>query len=183
NFLLSPITQTTSSHQKSDTTTAALSSNHLIHGILPSDSTLHIFIRSQLRARGGVINVGRSLTKFPLVESITVVDEFDTWNFDQLRDLFELILVPEGEKFPLVWELASDVQILYLFELYGRNKTNNYENPQTNRNADQPSRASLEQFVIDVCEKENNGMTNKWLQALYADDIIAFDHLANLNFA
>ena len=40
--------------------------------------------------RGEFIDVGRELSKLPLVNPITLVDEFDTWHFDYLHGLFEL---------------------------------------------------------------------------------------------
>jgi hypothetical protein len=164
---------------RSTIVTAALSPNILVHGPLAPGSTLDVFIRSQLLARGGTINVGRPLTKLKLVEPITLVDEFDTWHFDQLRGLFELNLVPEKKEFPLIWKLSYDAKIFFIFKIPG-DDNNDDANEQTNRHVDRPSTVSLERFVEDVCEKENNGMTEKWIDALRADDLLKFDHLANL---
>ena len=145
-------------------------------GSLRSGCTLDVFIRTQLQARGDIIDVGRPLTKLPLVEPITLIDEFDIWYFDHLRGLFELTLIPESEEFPRRWKLSLDTKINFVFKL-----PNQYENnEQTGRNTDRPSTVSLERFVNDVCEKENNGMAEKWLEGLRRDDLFTFDHLANL---
>ena len=53
---------------------------------VPPGSVLDTFIRHQLSTRGE-INVGRTLSKFALVNPITLVDEFDTWYFDHLHGL------------------------------------------------------------------------------------------------
>jgi hypothetical protein len=149
-------------------------SQGLIHG-----SILDIFIRNQLSARGD-INVGRPLSKLPLVDPITLIDEFDTWHFDHLHGLFELNLLPENQNFPLRWKLASDAKLSYKIEITKKNK--DQENEQKTRNVDRPNTASLEQFIEDVCEKENNGMATKWIEALHADDLFTYDHLANLKY-
>ncbi|CAF4654000.1 unnamed protein product [Rotaria sp. Silwood1] len=182
NFLLSPLTEITSK-RRSQEKFEALSSDNLVRAYLNSGCTLDVFIRSQLLARGDSIDVGRPLSKLPLIESITLVDEFDTWYFDQLRGLFELNLIPDEKQFPRRWKLAADAQIFYTIELAGKQKRDDYENEKTIRNIDRPSTVSLERFVEDVCEKENNGMAAKWLDALRADDIFTYDHLANLKYA
>ena len=153
-----------------------MSPDILVDGSLRSGCTLDVFIRTQLQARGDIIDVGRPLTKLPLVEPITLIDEFDIWYFDHLRGLFELTLIPESEEFPRRWKLSPDTKINFVFKL-----PNQYENnEQTGRNTDRPSTVSLERFVNDVCEKENNGMAEKWLEGLRRDDLFTFDHLANL---
>ncbi|CAF1244888.1 unnamed protein product [Rotaria sordida] len=181
-FLLLPLAEITSK-RKSQEKFEILSSNRFVHGRLISGCTLDVFIRSQLHARGDTIDVGRSLSKLPLVDPITLVDEFDTWYFDHLRGIFELNLIVEKKEFPRRWKLASDAQLFYLIELPGQQRTNDHENEKTIRSIDRPSTVSLERFVEDVCEKENNGMTAKWIEALRADDMLTFDHLANLKHA
>ncbi|CAF3886512.1 unnamed protein product [Rotaria sordida] len=181
-FLLSPLAEITSK-RNSQEKFEILSSNRFVHGHLISGCTLDVFIRSQLHARGDTIDVGRSLSKLPLVDPITLVDEFDTWYFDHLRGIFELNLIVEKKEFPRRWKLASDAQLFYLIELPGQQRTNDHENEKTIRSIDRPSTVSLERFVEDVCEKENNGMTAKWIEALRADDMLTFDHLANLKHA
>ena len=140
------------------------------------------FIRSQLSARGGTVDVGRPLSKLPLVNPINLVDEFDTWHFDHLRGLFELNLVPEGQCFPRKWKVAPDVKLRFLLQTPNTSERSDENQEPTTRNIDRPSTISLERFVEEVCEKENNGMVTKWLDALRADDLISFDHLANLKF-
>jgi hypothetical protein len=165
---------------RSTTTTTALSSKVLVQGPLLPGSTLDVFIRSQLLARGGTIDVGRQLTKLPLIEPITLVDEFDTWHFDHLRGLFELSLVPEKKQFPRRWKLAPNAKFSLICATPEEDEDNDRENEQTSRNVDRPSTESLERFVSDVCKKENNGMAVKWLEALHKEDLFTFDHLANL---
>lgn len=159
--------------------TIILSPDKLYHGRVVSGSPLDEFIRYQLLARGGTIDAGRQLTKFPLVEPLVLVDEFDTWHFDYLCNLFELNLLPSDKSFPRIWKLDKNTQIFYLFELTNGNTS---ESDPGTRNVDRPSTVSLQRFVEDVCEKENNGMAKKWLDALREDDIFTYDHLANLKF-
>ncbi|CAF1560667.1 unnamed protein product, partial [Didymodactylos carnosus] len=175
-FLLSPLAKA-ASRQKPN----VLSSTEFIGGPIPPGTTLDIFIRAQLLARGGTIDLGRPLTKLPLVEPIVLVDEFDTWHFDRLRGLFELNLVNEP-CFPQKWTLAPDGELFYIFETPADRTNTNQAGEQTVRNVDRPSTQSLEQFVTDICEKENNGMASKWLTDLRADDLFSYDHLANLKF-
>ena len=137
-----------------------------------------MFIHSQLLARGGTIDVGRQLRKLPLIDPITLVDEFDTWYFDRLRGLFELNLITDNEYLPRKWKLKPDAKLVYVFCIPGDNKKG--EDANMTRNVDRPSTISLERFVKEVCEKENNGMATKWLTALRADDLFTFDHVANL---
>lgn len=113
---------------------------------------------------------------------INLVDEFDTWYFDHLRGLFELNLVPEGQHFPRKWKLATDAKFRFLLQTPNSSRINDENQEQATRNIDRPSTISLERFVEEVCEKENNGMAKKWLDALRADDLTSFDHLANLKF-
>jgi hypothetical protein len=35
-------------------------------------------------------------------------------------------------------------------------------------------------FVHDVCANENNGKEKEWLDALHGEDIVTYEHLANL---
>jgi len=142
-----------------------------------------VFIRFQLFARGGTIDVGRPLTKFPLAEPIVLVDEFDIWHFDHLHNLFELNLLSPNDTFPRKWKLNSDTEIFYLIKLSADGINVDQEDELTGRNVDRPSTISLERFIGDVCEKENNGMTAKWLDALREDDIFTYDHLANLKYS
>ncbi|CAF1520049.1 unnamed protein product, partial [Didymodactylos carnosus] len=162
--------------------TISVSSVDLIGGPVPSGSTLDAFIRIQLDMRGGTIDAGRALTKLPLVDPIVLVDEFDTWYFDHLRGLFELNLVPEQQIFPHKWKLAPNTKLFYLFELPDDSTSTDQKVVQRAKNIDRPSTISLELFVEDVCEKENNGMAEDWIKALRADHIFSYDHLANLKY-
>ncbi|CAF3321688.1 unnamed protein product [Rotaria sp. Silwood2] len=162
--------------------TISISSDDLIGGPIPPGSTLDAFIRTQLDTRGGTINAGRALTKLPLVDPIILVDEFDTWYFDHLHGLFELNLVPEKQIFPHKWKLAPNAELFYLFEWPGDSTSTDQEVAQRAKNIDRPSTISLERFVEDVCEKENNGMAKDWIKALRADHLFSYDHLANLKY-
>ncbi|CAF3715525.1 unnamed protein product [Rotaria sp. Silwood1] len=163
-------------------TPTALLPNNLCGGLLIPGSTLDEFIRFQLLARGRRVDVGRPLAKLPLAEPIVLVDEFDTWHFDYLRNLFELNLLPPEKLFPKIWKLDENTELFYLLELPNNSNSTNQEDDQRTRNVDRPSTVSLQRFVEDVCEKENNGMTKKWLDALHEDDIFTYDHLVNLKY-
>jgi hypothetical protein len=169
-------------HFRLTPTNMSISSDDLIGGPIPPGSTLDAFIRTQLDIRGGTIDAGRTLTKLPLVDPIVLVDEFDTWYFDHLHGLFELNLVPERQTFPRKWKLAPNVELFYLFEWPDDNTSTDQEGAQTAKNVDRPSTASLERFVEDVCEKENNGMATDWIKALRVDHLFSYDHLANLKY-
>ncbi|CAF5043093.1 unnamed protein product, partial [Rotaria sp. Silwood1] len=98
-------------------TPTALLPNNLCGGLLIPGSTLDEFIRFQLLARGRRVDVGRPLAKLPLAEPIVLVDEFDTWHFDYLRNLFELNLLPPEKLFPKIWKLDENTELFYLLEL------------------------------------------------------------------
>ncbi|CAF1454924.1 unnamed protein product [Adineta steineri] len=176
-FLLCPFNEI-QHKQKLIQTANPLSPDVLYSGRVISGSILDAFIRSQLLSRGHVVDTGRSLTKFCLVEPLVLSDEFDTWYFDYLRDLFELNLLSPEKSFPKRWKIDENTKIFYLLEL----PKNNDNIDQGTRNVDRPSTVSLQRFIEDVCEKENNGMTKKWFEALHEDDIFTYDHLANLKF-
>ena len=143
---------------------------------LPQLCILNIFIRHQLKARGETIDLGSPKAKFSLVDPINITDEFDTWYFDHLHGLFELNLIRENQDFPRRWNLTSDAQIFY--RICSSKDLSNEES--TIRNVDRPSTASLERFVEDVCEKQNNGLAKKWIDALHSDDILTYADLASL---
>ncbi|CAF1453419.1 unnamed protein product [Rotaria sp. Silwood1] len=164
-------------------TNISILSDDLIGGPIPPGSTLDVFIRTQLVMRGGTIDAGRALTKLPLIEPIVLVDEFDTWYFDHLHGLFELNLVPQQQFFPRKWKLAPNVELYYLFEWLNDSMSTDQESAQTAKNVDRPSTVSLERFVEDVCEKENNGMAEEWIKALRTDHLFSYDHLVNLKYS
>ncbi|CAF4946847.1 unnamed protein product [Rotaria sp. Silwood1] len=181
-FLLCPLAKTSSKRRMLPTNISILSDD-LIGGPIPPGSTLDVFIRTQLVMRGGTIDAGRALTKLPLIEPIVLVDEFDTWYFDHLHGLFELNLVPQQQFFPRKWKLAPNVELYYLFEWLNDSMSTDQESAQTAKNVDRPSTVSLERFVEDVCEKENNGMAEEWIKALRTDHLFSYDHLVNLKYS
>ncbi|CAF2053549.1 unnamed protein product, partial [Rotaria magnacalcarata] len=165
-----------------DLTNSSISTKDLVGGPILSGSTLDVFIRTQLKIRGGTIDTGRELTKFSLVDPIVLVDEFDTWYFDHLHGLFELNLVPIENTFPHKWKLTPDTKLFYVFEFADDIRSTNQDDAQRPMSIDRPRTVSLQCFVADVCEKENNGMTQDWTKALRADHLFTYDHLANLKF-
>ena len=145
---------------------------------------LDVFIREQLLARG-TIDPGRSLRKLQLAEPITVDDEFDTWFFDHMRGVMQLWLVNnDGPAFPTRWKLDPNANISYVIETGDSRKNDDddddVESSKTMVNIDRPRTISLEHFVHDVCEKENNGKYEKWIAALREDDVTTYAHLAGL---
>ena len=153
--------------------------NHIDdNGSLPQGCVLDVFIQHQLKLRGGVVDSSRPLSKLQLINPITLVDEFDIWLFDHLHGLFELHLIPENGSFPARWQLAANAQLSYRIQRIGDQPNEE----SSSHNVDRPNTSSLEKFVQDVCEKENNGMATKWIKALHDADISMFDHLASLKF-
>jgi hypothetical protein len=149
---------------------------------LPHGCVLDVFIRSQLSARG-VVNTGYSLTKLQLAEPLTIEDEFDTWYFDYMRGLFDLWLIPTNtQTFPLKWSITENAEILFKIGNKSVNSISDINNSSANGNIDRPNTVSLEKFISDICEKENNGNTEKWLEGLRTEDIRSYAHLANLKF-
>lgn len=146
---------------------------------------LDVFIREQLLSKG-IIDVGRPLRKVQLAEPITVDDEFDTWHFDHMRGVIQLWLVNNtGPSFPNRWKLDSNANISYVIETgdIDKNTDNDHDDNESSKNTiniDRPRTISLEHFVHDVCEKENNGKYEKWISALREDDVITYAHLAGL---
>ncbi|CAF4278285.1 unnamed protein product, partial [Rotaria sp. Silwood2] len=117
-------------------------------------------------------------TRFRLVEPIRLNDEFDRWEYDHLRGLFELELEPHGSntRFPTRWHLADNVSI------YCRiNTINSSEQNASSSHFDRLHTDSLDAFVQDVCAHENNNRSNEWLKALRDADILHFEHLTSLD--
>jgi hypothetical protein len=82
------------------------------------------------------------------------------------------------EKFlPTCWLLAKDARIHCQFAFSGTRQANETTTPLI---FDRPRTTSLEQFVHDVCAKEDNMQGEKWFEALCAEDILSFTHLSNL---
>lgn len=144
---------------------------------------LDVFIRSQLSARG-VIDSGHALSKLQLAEALTIEDEFDTWYFDYMRSLFDIWLLPSNAPtFPLKWSITEDAHINFRTGNKSVSSINDMNQSNVTNNTDRPSTISLEKFIEDICEKENNGNKQKWLDGLRAEDIRSYAHLANLKFS
>ena len=145
--------------------------------LLQPKSLLALFIHEQLNSFGTIRQ--RQSERLRLVESIVIADEFGPWSYDHLRGLFELELRSHLTKsFPSAWILDKDARIHCHFVFSGARQdattttaSLNFDNPRTN---------SLEQFVQDVCAKEENMKATEWLEALRAEDILSFPHLSNL---
>jgi hypothetical protein len=139
---------------------------------------LYLFICKQLGDRG-IITAGnrRGLACFRLIEPITLTDDFGTWQYDHWRGLFDLELSPRGAnaEFPIRWRLADDARIHCRIE-----KHDSVGKISSSSNGDRPRTASLDVFVEDVCAHENNGQKTAWLDALHKEDILTYEHLANL---
>ncbi|CAF4819223.1 unnamed protein product [Rotaria sp. Silwood1] len=117
-------------------------------------------------------------TRFRLVEQIRLNDEFDRWEYDHLRGLFDLELEPHvsNTRFPTRWQLANNVSI------YCRIKTiNNNEQKTSSSHFNRLHTDSLDTFVQNVCAQENNSRSNDWLKALRDADIVHFEHLTSLD--
>ncbi|CAF1398490.1 unnamed protein product [Adineta steineri] len=165
----------------STTTTSPLSSNETRP--LARGCVLDMFIRTHLSDRG-VVNTGFCLTKLQLAEPLTIEDEFDTWYFDYMRGMFDIWLIPRNtQTFPLKWSINEDTEISLNITSAGIITNIGNNNISTGGNIDRPSTVSLERFINDICQKENNGNTDKWLAELHNEDIQSYTHLANLKFS
>ncbi|CAF3171708.1 unnamed protein product [Rotaria sp. Silwood2] len=170
NFLLRSLDQPVSSKTRSTINVE----NNIIHP-LNHRCILHLFIRKQMAERG-VIDFGRERPKFRLVEPITLNDEFDTWYFDHFHSLFDLFLIrPNNESFPILWELIEKSKITYqIISVYSTNDSDQ-------KTIQRPSTKSLEKFIEDICQIEDNGMASNWIELLRKEDITTYAHLTNLN--
>ncbi len=135
-----------------------------------------MFIQEQVRSLGTIRQ--RQSTRLRLVEPLTTTDEFGAWSYDHFRGLFEMELRSHLKKsFPTSWVLDKDARIhcQYVFsDTRQANETTGF------LVRDRPRTSSLEQFVEDICAKEDNKQADKWLEALQAEDILSFTHLSNL---
>ncbi|CAF3345714.1 unnamed protein product, partial [Rotaria sp. Silwood2] len=170
NFLLLSLDQSVSSKTRS---TINLEKN-ITHPLNPG-CILDLFIRKQMTQRG-VVDFGRERPKFRLVEPITLNDEFDTWHFDHFHSLFDLYLTrPNNESFPIRWELIEQSKITYqIISFYSTND-------RDQKPIKKPSTKSLEKFIEDICQIEDNGMASNWIELLRKEDITTYAHLTNLN--
>jgi hypothetical protein len=135
-----------------------------------------LFIHEQVKSLGTIRQ--QQSERLRLAESISTNDEFGTWSYDHFRDLFEIELRSHLEKFfPPCWVLTNDARIHCQFVFSGTRQDNE---TTPSRIFDRPRTSSLEQFVQDVCAKEDNLPARKWFEALQAEDILSFPHLSNL---
>ncbi|CAF1054908.1 unnamed protein product [Didymodactylos carnosus] len=111
--------------------------------------------------------------------SFSSTDDFDTWHFDHLRDIFDLWIVPDfnnkKKKFPQKWQLATDAKIFCKV-------TDSFAVSQDlgKGNIERPNTQSLETFIKDICLIENCDTYKHWIQALRLEDITTYSHLSNL---
>ncbi|CAF0787182.1 unnamed protein product [Adineta ricciae] len=151
-------------------------SNYNNKFILDPNSTFALFIREQVSSRGIIRQ--RQSARLRLVEPVSITDEFSSWSYDHLRDLFHIELRSHSERtFPSCWVLNKGVRIHCQFVVDGAQQNSESEISSI---VDCPRTGSLEQFVHDVCDKEDNGQANAWLKALREEDILTFAHLSNL---
>ncbi len=129
----------------------------------------------------GIITFNRLRTKFHLVEPITLTDEFDSWTFDHFHSIFDIWLtrnLNNKEYFPAQWKLANDAMINYIIV----DRFISGDDNQRSRYIERPSTKSLDNFLRDVCELEDNDMFTEWFEALNEDEsITTYSHLTNLN--
>ena len=145
---------------------------------LSSACLLYLFIRQQLSDRGTITsNTARGLAPFRLIEPISSIDDFGTFQYDHWRGLFDLQLFPhtKATAFPPRWRLADNARIFCDIRDHGTMGI-----VTSSSNGDRPRTASLDVFVRDVCIHENNGQGNAWLDALRKEDILTYEHLSNL---
>ena len=142
---------------------------------LHSGSLLALFVHELLRSLDTIQT--RQPTRLRLVEPLTTTDEFSTWSYDHFRGIFEMELRPHGQpSFPNSWRLANDARIHCQFIQIGARQTDgNAASPILDR----PRTGSLEQFIQDICAKEDME-ADRWLKALHEEDIHSFVHLSNL---
>ena len=174
-FLLQVIPKGNTTVNRSPTNSEPFS-NYNNKFLLDPDSTFALFIREQVRSLGTIRQ--RQSVRLRLVEPVSITDEFGTWFYDHFRGLFETELRSYSEKsFPPYWTLDNEAHIYCQFVIDGTEQDNE---TGTSSILAPPRTNSLEQFVNDVCAKEDNAQANSWLKALYAEDIITFAHLSNL---
>ncbi|CAF2983559.1 unnamed protein product [Rotaria sp. Silwood2] len=146
---------------------------------LEKNCLINLFIRQKLHDRDILTSSSnhRNSDCFRLIESVSLTDDFGTWQYDHWRDVLDLKLSPHGTntRFPARWKLADDARIHCLITNDDFTRTESSSSYNT-----RPRTASLNVFVHDVCMHENNGQEDIWLRDLYKEDIRTFEHLANL---
>jgi hypothetical protein len=107
-----------------------------------------------------------------------MTDDFSTWQYDHWHGLFDLIIEPFDRKnpFPTRWRLSDDADIYFRI-----NDNDSTVKTSFSSVHDKPRTTSLHAFVNDVCARENNGQSKIWLNKLQREDILTFEHLANLS--
>lgn len=142
---------------------------------LHPESLLALFVHELLRPFDNIRT--RQPTRLRLVEPLTSTDNFSTWSYDHFRGIFEMELRPHGAKsFPSSWRLANDAGIHYQLIQEGARQNNG---DVASAVLDRPRTGSLQQFIQDICAKEDME-AEKWLKALEEEDIHSFVHLSNL---
>jgi hypothetical protein len=105
-------------------------------------------------------------------------DDFDNWEYDHLRGLFDFELEPHDKntQFPTRWHLADNVSI------YCCIKTINSSEKQSSSSCfDKLHTDSLDAFVRNVCARENKDRSDDWLKVLNKADILHFEDLTSLD--
>ena len=146
--------------------------------LLRKNCLFYLFIQQQLRDRDVITTTTHQISpSFRLMEPISSIDDFGTWQYDHWRGLFELELVPHerNSRFPSRWRSVDDIRIFC--SIY---KPDTIRSVSSLRREDRPRTTSLDVFVHDVCARENNGQGTTWLEALRMEAILTYEHLANL---
>ncbi|CAF3762706.1 unnamed protein product [Rotaria sp. Silwood1] len=147
---------------------------------LDRGTILDLFIRQQMIDRG-LITFSSPRSRFRLVESVSLTDEFDSWIFDHFHGLMDIWLaidLTNQTKFPEKWKLSPTANIKYTIV----KQLPSGDAEQTTKHIERPSTKQLDSFIRDVCLIEDNGLADVWLEALRKkENIETYAHLANLN--
>lgn len=147
---------------------------------LSRGTLMDLFIRQQMMDRG-IITFTRPRSRFRLVEPISLTDEFESWTFDHFRNLLDFWLTVDltnKNKFPNQWKLNSQAKINYAIV----ERLANADDDQTSKHLERPSTKSLQNFIRDICQIEDNGMFKSWFEGLSEkENVSTYAHLTNLN--
>lgn len=123
----------------------------------------------------------RPRSRFRLVGPVSLTDEFYSWTFDHFRGLMDFWLTVDltnKTKFSEKWKLSPTANIQYTIV----EQLTSGDNDQTTKHIERPSTKTLDSFIRDVCDIEDNGLTGVWLEALTKkENISTYAHLTNLN--
>lgn len=148
--------------------------------LLPTNTMIDLFIRQTMIERG-IVTFTRNQTRFRLVEPISLTDEFESWSFDHFHGLIDFWLTIDlnnKQPFPNQWQLHSQAKIYYIIQ----NQLNTTGDIQTSKHLERPSTKSLENFLRDICQIEENEMLMDWYESLVEKEYITtYAHLTNLN--